>query len=109
MDRTEFIVATAAVLFVAFLLGWFSSWLIHRLTRASEADIGELERMAQALHEAEDMRDQALAYAHTREAELKADLHEARAELGAAMEGLRAARAEADDLREYIDRMNQNA
>ena len=48
MDRTEFIVATAAVLFVAFLLGWFSSWLIHRLTRASEADIGEyIERMNQ--------------------------------------------------------------
>ncbi|MBM9593352.1 hypothetical protein [Roseitranquillus sediminis] len=107
MDRNEFIVATSAILFIAFLLGWFASWLIHRLTRASEADIGELERMAHALHEAEDIRDQALAYAHAREAELKADLHEARAELAAAMDGLRAARAECEELRDYIERVQQ--
>ena len=30
MNRTEFVFATAIILFVAFCLGWFASWLIHR-------------------------------------------------------------------------------
>ena len=28
MNRTEFIIATACVLFLAFVLGWFTNWLI---------------------------------------------------------------------------------
>ena len=107
MDRTEFTIATAAVLLVAFLLGWFASWLIHRMTRASEADIEELQRMAAALHEAEEMRDSALAYAHTRESELRADLQESRAELEAAMDGLRSARADVERLRDHVERLEQ--
>ena len=35
MDRQQFIAVTAVALFAAFLLGWFASWLIHRLTRAT--------------------------------------------------------------------------
>ena len=31
MTRTEFILTTAAILFVAYLLGWFSHWLVSRL------------------------------------------------------------------------------
>ena len=46
MNRTEFIIATAVILFVAFSLGWFANWLIHRFTRVSKADMGELEKMA---------------------------------------------------------------
>ncbi len=107
MNRTEFIIATAIVLFLAFLLGWFVSWLVHRLTRASEADIGELDRMAQSLHDAEELRDQAVAYVEVREAELTTQLHQCQAELGAAMEGLRGARHEAAELRAYIERTNQ--
>ena len=107
MNRTEFIIATAIVLFLAFLLGWFASWIVYRLTRASRADIGELDRMAQSLHEAEDLRDQAIAYIEEREAVLTAQLHECRAELGATMDGLRAARHEADELRAYLERVNQ--
>ncbi len=107
MNRTEFIVATAIVLFVAFLLGWFASWLVHRLTRASQADMGELDRMAQSLHDAEETRDQAIAYMQEREAELNEQLHQTEAELRAAMEGLRAARHEAEELRAYIERATQ--
>jgi len=76
MNRTEFIVATAIILFVAFMLGWFASWLVNRFTRVTKAEIGELDKMAQALHEAEETR----------------------------MDGLRDARREAEELRAYVDR-----
>ena len=52
VNRTEFIIATAVILFVAFTLGWFASWLVNRFTRVTTSEIGELDKMAQALHEA---------------------------------------------------------
>lgn len=107
MNRTEFIIATAIVLFVAFALGWATHWLVARFTRVSQSDIGELDGMAQALHEAEETRDQAIAYLQYREEELTNQLSQTEAELHAAMEGLRDARAEAEDLRTYIERTNQ--
>ncbi len=107
MNRTEFIVATAIILFVAFALGWFANWLIHRFTRVSKADIGELEKMAQELHEAEETRDQAITYMQQREAELSNQLAQTEAELSATMEGLREARHEAEEMRAYIERMGQ--
>ncbi|MDF2141009.1 hypothetical protein [Paenirhodobacter sp. CAU 1674] len=106
MNRTEFVIATAIILFLSFCLGWFASWLIHRLTRVTRADMGELEQMAQALHEAEENRDQAITYIEAREAELMNQLSQTEAELRAAMDGLRDARHEAEELRAYIDRMN---
>lgn len=106
MNRTEFIVATAVILFVAFSLGWFASWLFHRLTRVTQAEMGELDKMAQALHEAEDLRDRAIAYLEEREAALISQQHQTEAELRAAMDGLRDARREAEELREYVERMN---
>lgn len=109
MNRTEFIFATAAVLFVAFCLGWFASWLVNRFTRVTKAEIGELDRMAQALHEAEEMRDQAIIYLQQREAEMSNQLHQTEAELRAAMDGLREARHEAEEMRTYIERHNVGA
>jgi len=106
MNRTEFIVATAIILFVAFCLGWFASWLINRFTRVSKAEVGELDRMAQSLHEAEEMRDQAITYLQQREAEITNQLSQTEAELRAAMDGLRVARQDAEELRTYIDRQS---
>jgi septal ring factor EnvC (AmiA/AmiB activator) len=106
VNRTEFIIATAVILFVAFSLGWFANWLIHRFTRVSKADIGELEKMAQELHEAEETRDQAITYMQQREAELSNQLAQTEAELSATMEGLREARHEAEEMRAYIERMS---
>lgn len=106
MNRTEFIIATAVILFVAFALGWFASWLVNRFTRVSKAEIGELDRMAQALHEAEETRDQAITYLQQREAEITNQLSQTEAELRAAMDGLRDARQEASELRDYIERSN---
>jgi prophage endopeptidase len=56
MSRTEFVLATAIILFVAFCLGWFANWLLHRFTRVAADDVAQLDRMSQDLHEAEEMR-----------------------------------------------------
>ncbi len=106
MNRTEFIIATAIILFVAFLFGWFANWLVNRFTRVTKAEIGELDKMAQALHEAEETRDQAITYLQQREAEMTNTLTQTEAELRAAMDGLRDARREAEELRAYVERQN---
>lgn len=105
MTRIEFIIATAIILFVAFCLGWFANWLIHRFTRVAQSDVDQLERMSQELHEAEETRDQAITYLQQREAELTNQLAQTEAELSAAMDGLRDARHEAEELRQYIERI----
>lgn len=107
MNRTEFVIATALILFVVFMLGWFAYWLLHRLTRVSASDIGEIDRMAHDLHAAEEARDEAITYFQNREAELTNQLQQTEAELRAAMEGLREARAEAEELRAWIARKTQ--
>ena len=107
MNRTEFIAVTAIILFVAFVLGWFAHWLVHRFARVAQSDMSELDKMAQALHEAEEQRDQAVTYFQQREAELTNQHSQTEAELRAAMDGLRVARHEAEELRAYIERVNQ--
>ena len=107
MNRTEFIVAIAAILFVAFILGWFAHWLISRFTRLSQSDVGELDKLAQSLHEAEETRDQAIAYLQQREAEMNNQMAQTEAELRAAMDGLRDARHETEELRSYIEQGNK--
>ena len=104
MNRTEFIIATAIILFVAFCLGWFANWLVHRFIRVNQSDVGELEKMAQELHEAEETRDQAITYLQQREAELTNQLSQTEAELAATMDGLREACHETEELRSYLER-----
>lgn len=107
MNRTEFIAVTAVILFVAFSLGWFAHWLVHRFARVGQSEMGELDRMAQSLHEAEEQRDQAITYFQQREAEMANQLAQTEAELTAAMDGLRDARQEAEELRGYVERLHQ--
>jgi len=104
MNRTEFIITTAIILFIAFAMGWFANWLVHRFTRVRQSDVADLDRMSQELHEAEETRDQAITYLQQREAELTNQLNQAEAELRAAMDGLRDARREAEELRVRIER-----
>ena len=106
MNRMEFMVAMAAVLFAAFVVGWVASWLVGRMGRVTQADMTDLDAMAQQLHDAEEERDRAIAYLHHREAELEAKITQAQAEQRAAMDGLREARAEAGDLRAFIEKMS---
>ena len=104
MNRSEFIAVTALILFGAFLLGWLASWLVHRFTRPARADMSDLDRMAQSLHEAVEERDAAVALLEEREAALNSRATGAEAEAEAAMEALRDTRAEVEELRDYIER-----
>ncbi|WP_340252759.1 hypothetical protein [Roseobacter sp. HKCC-CH-9208] len=104
MNRTEFIIAITIILIIAFALGWFANWLVHRLTRVSDADVNELESLAASLHEAEELRDQAITFIEQRESELTTQLSQTEAELRAAMEGLREARSENDHLRSKLEK-----
>jgi hypothetical protein len=54
MDRTAFVVVTAIILMLAFAAGWFSYWVLHRFTNVAGGDLGEMDRLAQSLHEAEE-------------------------------------------------------
>jgi len=74
MNRTEFILTTTIILFVAFCLGWFANWLFNRFVRVSHSDVSALDKMAQSLYEAEDMRDQAITYIEKRETEMSNQL-----------------------------------
>jgi len=102
MNRTEFVIVTVIVLTAAFALGWFVNWLVHRFTRVTQADLGELERMAQALHDAEETRDQAITYIQHREEEISRDTAQLQAELSAAMDGLRDARHQNEHLQNEL-------
>ena len=109
MNRTEFVVVTAIILFVAFCLGWFAHWLVHRFSRVSQSDVDQLERMSQELHEAEETRDQAITYLQQREAELTNQLAQTEAERAAAMDGLREARHEAEEMRAWMECNQQHS
>lgn len=105
MNRSEFIMVTAIVLFAVFVIGWFTSLIIQRLTRPTNANMGELDLMAQQLHDSEQARDNAVAQLELRESELSRHLTSREAELQATMDALGEARAEVEDLREYIERL----
>ena len=104
MTRIEFIVVTAIILFATFVLGWMASALVTRLFRVTRAEMGELEDMAQQLHDAEETRDRAVTELEEREAELVAKLSSTEAELRAAQGQLRESQAEIEELRDYIER-----
>ena len=95
MNREEFIISAAIVLFFAFLLGWLSRWLLQRLNMVSEKDLNELNKISAALHEAEQNNEQS----RNRQLELNKNISQLEAELAAAMDGLRSARLETEDLR----------
>lgn len=104
MSSAQFIYATAIMLFVSFCIGWFANWLVHRFSRVAADDVAQLDRMSQELHEAEETRDQAITYLQQREAELTNQLAQTEAELRAAMDGLRDARHEVEEMRAHMIR-----
>ena len=95
MNREEFIISAAIVLFLTFLLGWLTRWFLQRLNMVSEKDLNELNKISAALLEAEKDNEKA----RNRELELDKKISQLEAELEAAMDGLRAARLETEDLR----------
>jgi Sec-independent protein translocase protein TatA len=102
MDRNDLILVVAAALFAAFALGFLANWLVTRLSRVSKAEIGEMDAMAEQLHQAEEARDAAEAQSAASVAQMHNRLAQTEAELRAAMEGLREARQEAEELRRVL-------
>jgi len=98
MNREEFIISAAIVLFLAFLLGWLSRWLLQRLNMVSEKDLNHLNKISSALLEAEKDSEKA----KNRELELNKKISQLEAELEAAMDGLRVARLETEELRSSL-------
>ena len=98
MNREEFIVSAAIVLFLTFLLGWLSRWLIQRVNMVSEKDLKDLNKISTALLEAEQDNEKA----KNREIDLNKKILQLEAELEAAMDGLRAARLETEDLKSSL-------
>ena len=107
MNREEFIISAAVVLFLAFLLGWLSRWFLQRLNMVSEKDLKDLNKISAALLEAEKGNEKA----RNRELELNKKISQLEAELEAAMDGLRAARLETEELKSSLvekKRLSQN-
>ena len=98
MNREEFIISAAIVLFLAFLLGWLSRWLLQRLNMVSEKDLKDLNKISAALLEAEVGNEKAIG----RELELNKKISQLEAELEAAMDGLRGARLETEELKSSL-------
>ncbi len=104
MSGSGFVAAAAIMLFAAFMAGWFTRWLVARLTLSAMSDAHEAGTLAQALHEAELERDIAREELEKREADHGNEMNQVRAELNSAMEGLRDSRREAADLRALVER-----
>lgn len=109
MNHNQFVIATTIILLLAFALGWMAHWALHRFSRKAGDNLSEMDSLAQALHEAEETRDQAITYIEAREEELGNELAHVQAELRAAMESLNESRQEAEDMRQYIERMHSNS
>ena len=105
MNRIQLILVTAVILLLAFALGWFTYWLLHRFSRVAGGDIAEMDLLAQSLHAAEEARDHAILYLEQREAELMDQIAQTEAELTATLENLQDARREVKDLGDYIARI----
>ena len=104
MNREEFIISAAIVLFLTFLLGWLSRWLIQRLNMVSEKDLKDLNKISAALLEAEEDNEKA----KNRELELNKKISQLEAELEAAMDGLRAVRLETEELKSSLIEKKSN-
>ena len=102
MDRTEMVIAISLALFVAFFVGWVLRWIYSSLNRIHAVNMEEIDELANRLHVAEEARDHTISEFEAREREIMAQLAQANAELTAAMEGLGAARREAEMLRAQL-------
>ncbi|MDO5641012.1 MAG: hypothetical protein Q4G26_01305 [Paracoccus sp. (in: a-proteobacteria)] len=104
MTRDDLIIATALILFAAFVLGWFSGWMITRLTRPGRAEIARHHQLAAEFHSAEAAHIAAMAEAKEREAALHERLAFVGSELAQSRAALEDATTEIEELRDYIDR-----
>ena len=103
MTRDNLIIAIALIMFAAFLLGWFSCWLVGRLTRPGKAELKVLDRLAEDLHAAESALERVTGEGLDREATMHERLAFSAAELATARSALQEASEEIEELRAYIE------
>jgi len=107
MDKNELIIAISLAFMIFFALGWIARMGYGKLRRVNSTNVDEIDDLATRLHEAEEQRDETVAYLHHRERELTNQASQAEAELDAAMQGLGSARREAEALRRELDDLRQ--
>jgi len=104
MPKFELTILVALALLVFFLVGWISSRIFQNINQIKNLDENEISELNGELLEAEEERDQTIAYVKNREKELTNQLGQVKAELNAAMDGLGAARREVSELRKRLTR-----
>ena len=86
MLRFELTMILALALLFSFMVGWVFSRMFQNFNRVKNLDDNEISALNSDLLEAEEERDQIVAYVKSREKELTNQLGQVKAELDAAME-----------------------
>ena len=102
MPKIELTILAALALLMFFVIGWISSRIFQNINQIKKLDENEINELNGDLLDAEEERDQTIAYVKSREKELTNQLGQVKAELNAAMDGLGAARREASELRKKL-------
>jgi|TARA_B000000475_G_scaffold217317_1_gene179849 sensor histidine kinase YesM len=102
MPKIELTILAALALLMFFVIGWISSRIFQNINQIKNLDENEINELNGDLLDAEEERDQTIAYVKSREKELTNQLGQVKAELNAAMDGLGAARREASELRKKL-------
>ncbi len=102
MPKIELTILAALALLTFFVIGWISSRIFQNINQIKNLDENEINELNGDLLDAEEERDQTIAYVKSREKELTNQLGQVKAELNAAMDGLGAARREASELRKKL-------
>jgi len=108
MSQFELIIFTSIVLFVTFCLGWLAHLLIAKLGHKFEKNQTGEHAIAVAFHKSETEYAKIVDKLKERDAELTNKLAQAKAELGATMDGLHNARIEIESLREKSKKTQKN-
>ena len=97
MTREELVIAMAAALMGALVLGWILRWIYGGLSRAGTGKVETVDDMAIRLANAEEGQASIAAQLAATDQSLRSQLREKQAELDAAMDGLRTARQQISD------------